>query len=736
MAGPWKEYQTGESTAPAVRAAPSGPWNAYRVRPSGEPPLDRFLSDSDRASPLPDRLIGEGRKIFSDALADAKRDKAADDRPADKSEEAIERAAVQLANQQEQSFGKSGTGELFGSGFTLGLKDKVAGLAGGVSALANTWFGVDGSPLTGRDFTTGYKIARRAQEIIEERARARSGTAGTIAELGGTVATGVLAKAPAAATVVGRVLQGGKEAAALGAYQGLGDSESESLAGVAGDVAQSALISGAAGGALTGAVEAGRGLIGAARAAGRGARQLADDEATRAAQKVYDNLIADGLTPEQAMARMSKRDTALINVGDENTLGLARAASAKPGEGRTTINRALDAQQKASPGKVLDAVTGALGGGDKSFNSRITDMVTTRSNLARSQYGAAFKKNFDAAAEGAETALESLLPRVPSEAVKNAQKIAQTEGRAFGKQLVASIDDASGEVSFRRAPSLEEWHYIQRGLRSATDSAYRSGVGEVGTAYKALHRQILVEMDKASPIYKSARAKYADESSLINALQRGREILDKGTRQNADALVDELKSLSVAEKDMVKIGLARQIQDMIEDTPDEAGNMVKKIFGTQAKRNAIRAVFDTNTAFRKFEVEMGRLAKEGKAYRFVRTGSRTSFVDAEKKGASSLAEAATSAIDVTSGGPGSIVRLVGKMLRDMGEMDVGAAREVAKLLVEKDPEVVRRALAKPVGRAGSQTGHDALLARVRAIVHAGVRGVSAGVGSDLATVRD
>lgn len=628
----------------------------------------------------------------------------------------VETRAQRQADLNERVAGQTGAGELFGNSFTLGLQDKVAGLAGGVSGL-----------IKGEGFGEGYSVGRRAQEILEERARERSGKLGTAAEIGGSVASGVLAKAPAAASVVGRILQGGKEAGILGIGQGLGDSQADTLQGTAGDMLMGGATSAALGSALTGAVEAGRGLIAGGRAVKRGLTSTLDDEQGKAARKVYQSLIDDGLSPEQAAARMRTRNTALINTADENVLGLGRAASAKPGEGRTVLNKALDAQQRGSRGRVVQAADNALGAnGGPTFNQRVGDMIDSRAGLASQQYDEAFRQNF---ARGHSPVFDDLAKRVPGEAVRNAQKIAQAEGRPFGQQLVASIDDA-GNVTFRRAPSLQEWHYIQRGLRAAKDTAYKSGVGEVGTAYNSLHKQILGAMDNASPLYKTARTRYASQSQLIEALERGREILNPATTRNVDALADDLANMSRAEREMVRMGLARQIQDMIEATPDTAGDMVKKIFGTQGKRSAIRAAFDSPADFRRFEAEMGRVARETKSYRYVRTGSRTSFVDAEKQNAGNLADAAGVAMDAATGGvANATIRGLMKLLRDSGGMDPAVAREVAELLVERDPSAVLKALAPAAKQAGRQAATNALLGRARALVRAGTVGGSAELGS-------
>lgn len=626
-----------------------------------------------------------------------------------------ETQAQRMADQWEKVTGPAGAGELFGNSYTLGLKDKVAGLSGAFSGL-----------ISGDGMVEGYNVGRRAQEITEERARAASGRMGKVAEIAGSVASGTLAKAPAAATALGRTFQSAKEAGRLGLIQGVGDSEADTLGGMAMDSLQSGVTGFGLGGLLTGGIEAGKGLFKVGRATARGLGSLMDDPAGRAGRKVAGALADDNTTATQAAARMRNRGTALVNTGDENLIGLGRAASATPGEGRTVLNRALDAQQKTSQGKVLQAIDQTLGGRDVPFNRRLASMIQQRSTNGERLYGAAFKQNFGG---NHSFKFDELAKRVPGEAVRNAQKIAQAEGRAFGQQLVASIDDA-GNVAFTRSPSLQEWHYIQRGLRGAKDAAYRNGVGEVGTAYKNLHKEILDAMDAANPTYKAARKAYSSQSEMIDAIQRGREILSPSSTRNVDSLVDDLASMSAGEREMMRIGLARQMEDMLFATPDAAGDMVKKVFGNQAKRNAIRATFESDTAFRKFEAEMQKIAKETNAFRFIRTGSRTSFVDAEKAAAGTAAEVGTAALDLASGGGlGTTARGAFKLLRSMGGMDDRVAAEVAKMLVEKDPNVVLRALSKSTNRLQNQAARDALLARAAPFVRALTVGGSAELGS-------
>lgn len=184
----------------------------------------------------------------------------------------------------------------------------------------------------------------------------------------------------------------------------------------------------------------------------------------------------------------------------------------------------------------------------------------------------------------------------------------------------------------------------------------------------------------------------------------------------------------------MQIGLARQMQDLLTGTPDAAGDMVKKVFGTKAKRDAIRAVFGNDSKFRAFETKMMNLSKEAKSFHYIRQGSRTSIIDAEKQAAGIASEAAGAIADVASGsGVNLTLRATAKMLKDMGGMDEGVAREVAKILVSKDPDFVMRALSPSMQRQQGQALRTELMRKIDAIMRAGKIGAASNTASTFVT---
>lgn len=609
-----------------------------------------------------------------------------------------ERAAIARADQIEKVQGKAGASDLFRNSFSFGLEDKAAGVVGGVQGLFN-----------GEGFGGGFDKGRRAQQIIEERARKRSGKLGTVAEVAGSVGTGALFKAPAAASVVGRIFQGGKEGAKGAALFGAGESDANTLQEFAGDVGTSTLMGAGFGSAGSGLFEAGRGLYKGGVAIKRGLEGVGGGAKEAAAAKIAKALDADGTNVGAATARMARRDTPLINAGGdgENLVRLGRGVSSTPGKGATLINRGLDAQQRGAASKGVKIAGQALGGDDMAFAQRVDAMKAGRMAKAAPLYKASWKSGLP---QGHEAELRAIIKKTPKSALDAAQKIAASKGEKLAEM-----------------PTMQQFHYIQMGLRQVTDQSFDSSARTLGSNYKAT-RDELMSILKKNKNYGMATKAYADDIALEEALQAGRNILKPASTRNADKLAMDFSKMSAGEKDLYKMGVARAIQDEIQQVPSEAGNLVKRIFGSPAKRAAIRSAFDSNAEFRAFQLEIQKVAKEAKSFSMVRTGSRTSFVDAERAAGGALADAAQGTADALTNPASAAFRGFVGIVRNMGGMNEDVAVEAAKLLMSKDPALVRAALAKNVSARARQDATAALLTKVRSLA----RGATAGGAGSVA----
>lgn len=150
------------------------------------------------------------------------------------------------AERQKEFRGEGGVGDVLQEGMTLGLYDEIAGVGKGI-----------GNVLGGKDFGSGYRIGKGAEQLRIQNAREQLGYAAVPVEVVG----GMLSANPEAALapLVGRgvIAQGVKRGAAGGALAGFGYGNG------ADDSIRGAAIGGIAGGALGGLVSGASTRIGA-----------------------------------------------------------------------------------------------------------------------------------------------------------------------------------------------------------------------------------------------------------------------------------------------------------------------------------------------------------------------------------------------------------------------------------------------------------------------------------------
>lgn len=384
-----------------------------------------------------------------------------------------------------------------------------------------------------------------------------------------------------------RIAAGMAEGAAYGSAYGAGGAE------------EGERLSGAASGGGIGAVAGG-----AIPVAGAGYRAV-KDKAVSAVRSTFRPTSEAQARVASAMARDAGKTAlhqgdeaiaatnaqAVMNVdrGGETTRALARASANASPEVRSELTRATSDRFAAQGDRATNLLKRITGGAVDDLALQDAMEQAARKANARS-YEQAYKFNFGGTHP---IDLDNLLTRVPASAVRNAMKVAKSEGRDFGEQLVASIDDAGDTVTFKRAPSLREWDYIQRGLRNSATQAYRSGAGEVGTAYRNLRNDILGVIDDANPYFKKARAGAAVAFGAEDALEAGRQFA-KASR-NTPEMSRAIGRMSDAEKKVFQTGFASEMIDKIKSTRDRS-NVISSMFGNQEAREKMMLAFGTQKA--------------------------------------------------------------------------------------------------------------------------------------------
>lgn len=578
MSGPWEKY---------AKQASQKPWEKYASMQA----QSRVDGAFDAAKPAPETI---NQNDFE-----------------------IEGAASQLADQLEKNHGEYGAGDLMKANFAFGLTDEVAGVAG---ALGGVFTGEAGKE---------YDIARRAEQIMLERARERSGVTGQAAQIAGGLFSGAGATraAQGVTTALGRVAQGMKEGAIVGGLQGFGQSD-----GGVGERAKDAIIGagigGAAGGVIgtafegTRAVAQGGGkLIQAGKSALRGPEQ-------KAISRVANAIADDGLTPNRLIARtadgMVPADAA---VQGGNVQGLARAAQAVPGKGRTIAEQTLRTRDIQSAERVKELVGNKLGVSE-SLDDALQTLLTKRSSDAQKAFKNAWDTPYTISPR-----IDDVINRIPESALADAKRIAALEGRPFMQQTMAKVGKEGAE-EFTQTLSLEELHYVQQALRDQADTAYRAGSGALGTKIKDLHKDLTGMMKRGSPAYRKAMFRYADQSAVVDAMQRGSDFFKKGMKRLTP---NEVRKMSLQEREAARVGVMNAVVQRLDDAATSR-DPFKLLFGRPGDMKLVKAFFDDHKQWRKFQMEIIREGRMRQTSQFVRGGSPTQRIAEEVKGASDAAD--------------------------------------------------------------------------------------------------
>lgn len=595
--------------------------------------------------------------------------------------------AADYSRSDEQVRAKVGAGnigDLFQQGAMLGLGDEAAGVG---SALANAVV----SPFTGAEFDPAgaYAEGRDQERIKLDNARQQSGLGGTIAEIGGSLASGNVSGAlKAAPSLGGRMAQGARAGAAGGAVAGFGYGEGLNSLMTAG--------MGAAGGAvLGGAIPLGAEVVGNRI---NGLMRLVGKDPQLPRKIVNDAIVADGNTPAAAGAMMDDAATRgspmmLADTGD-NARGLLASVGRQPGNSKRIVRDAVHGRQDAQAERIASAVVRDLGP-----TANIREMGDELIERAREAARPLYEK-FYSSPGASSVKLDDLALR-PSfrKALMKAANLAVEEGdnaTALGFQF-----DDVGDVILTEVPSFKTLDYIKRGMDDVVEG-YRDGTtGKLNLntsearATNATLRTLMARIDKIAP-YAEARAAYAGPAKMRDALEKGAKAFNK----SPDDILAIMKTMGDAEKESFRLGVRKAITDLLASRKD-GGDKVALLLGTPKSRQVLSQIFGGGKRFQRFIQTLRDEEKMGQTYKAVAGNSQTAERLAQDATTNDTGLAETAVDAALRGGKDGLwsagVAAVQK-LRDVGRFGAGEAGErtresVAALLSETDPAVLRELIA-------------------------------------------
>jgi hypothetical protein len=469
------------------------------------------------------------------------------------------------------------------------------------------------SAMGGGEYEDLVKAEREGLRKFAEQHPVSSG----IAEIGGAVLPAILTGGASAVPSVARaaprtaaLLSGSKptigRTTALGAGSGalsaVGTSE-KPLAETFEDAMQGA----GAGGATT----LGLGLVtkyAAAPAFQALKRAMGFGNADRMADvSIAQALAKDGYTPDQAqamLARINRNELTLADVG-ENTRALLRRATASPGAARLGAKGELAAREAGRVDRISDDMR-QLMSGSKDFYTDVQQLMKKRSDEADVLYKQAW------------SSATQLTPQ------SNPGLVRLSNLPSFKKAMAKGLEQLQDEGLDPNNPAnvLKGLHHTKRALDDMIGEATRAGRGNEASNLMRMKRELLQEMEKASPAYKTARETFAGDSEMLEAMNEGRNIY-KMTEPEMRGFIARFKG-NPSEYDAFRAGIAQAMLERAR-TAGAAADPYKTLFSRDAEAK-IRRAFRDDAAFDEFKQ---RVLSESRMLETEKTGFRRSPADTD-----------------------------------------------------------------------------------------------------------
>lgn len=437
-------------------------------------------------------------------------------------------------------------------------------------------------------------------------------------------------------------------------------------------------IGGAAGGVLGyGAVKGAARLMSAAnRAVGRRGATIVNREIQRLVQQTGRS--ADEIAQDIIDGRL---------LAENKTIQAAvRVLRAGGGEASTIIQQGLETRPAETRAALIDEMRKYLGGGgagSQVAQRRASDEATDE---AIKQAYARVTTPLDPPAPPAlEAAVKDALERVPT-----ANESLTTSLRARTKASpFYTIED--GQVTFARTPTVMEAERVRRALAQRATALYRAGEGDAAEAISDVEKALRAQIDTNAGRVKEARTLTAQIKADRDAYKAGTKAFT-GDINERIADFDALRLDKPEAVEAYRQGAMQAIEAFMRT--GSRASFVAKLTDPEHKYGAVvRAIFPEDQLedlLRTADIAEGAQTAAGKI--LIGTGSQTTET-AQEAARQGMGFGAADALQIAGGDPAALLAVAGRIMRATAPQLSDADRAaVAKILVSRDPELVRRAL--------------------------------------------
>jgi ribosomal protein L12E/L44/L45/RPP1/RPP2 len=384
-----------------------------------------------------------------------------------------------------------------------------------------------------------------------------------------------------------------------------------------------------------------------------------------------------GMTTDEIVDRIAKGE---IMAENETLRTAVRALYSQGGSASNILREALTVRPEAFRKSAQSMMQAGLTPG---VNKSVLRSMKMTDDAARAAERQAYKQAFE---QGGIISPELTLAF--GDAIKKVPNVVENINRNYraetGKKNFFEVVD--GNVKFDKGATLEDFEIARRALRDEADQAYRAGQGSYGEILKNLELNIKTALDAASQPLAKARAGAAALRQARDAFGEGRKALTK----SADQVDLEVQGLNAQQLQAYRSGVMDSFRNKF--TTGQRKSLMTTLADPESKEAKILRSVYPQDSISDLMKKIDLASQSQKTATSVLGGSQTapSLLQAQKVGSNVSAQEMVSAM---SGDPFALLNVTRKILSSKTQNLSEPDRErVAKILVETDPTLVRRAL--------------------------------------------
>lgn len=325
----------------------------------------------------------------------------------------------------------------------------------------------------------------------------------------------------------------------------------------------------------------------------------------------------------------------LPDVTGDEVKGLTRAVGTMTGGAKQIVSDALEGRSEGAVKRVSDALSKNISNVDTYF-ANLDDMANARASVAAPMYQKAFQKNQNIMTPEINRIIDTpagqAALRSAANKMQNDMTLLGVPDKDLAEQAKLAGTYQPGSRGIASGLKLRTLDYMKRALDDQIGVAQRAGENDNARILTGLKNQLVSSLDraditsKAGPnslkpeggMYARARKVYSDSFSLENAQQEGAQF----SNRHPEEISKFIANASPSEKEAYRIGIRKNLQDIVNKTPDGV-DPAKRIFGNTQKREQLKAAFGDGDNLKEFSSRMKEEIAAAQTKQKVLGGSRT-----------------------------------------------------------------------------------------------------------------